>query len=56
VYSVFQHERYITSSDLTKSAVQSAYKKIARIFDASIFCLEELGIWLALKVLALLLL
>ncbi|XP_039686333.1 endoribonuclease Dicer homolog 2 isoform X2 [Medicago truncatula] len=44
-----QHERCITSSDLTKSAVQSAHKKIARIFDASIFCLEELGIWLALK-------
>ncbi|XP_058762785.1 endoribonuclease Dicer homolog 2-like isoform X2 [Vicia villosa] len=44
-----QHELYITSSDLTKSAVESALKKIARIFTASIFCLDELGVWLALK-------
>jgi hypothetical protein len=56
VYSVLQHELEVTSSDFTKSAAESAHKKISKIFNASIFCLEELGVWFALKVLSLLLL
>ncbi|XP_045805970.1 endoribonuclease Dicer homolog 2-like isoform X2 [Trifolium pratense] len=44
-----KHELYVTSSDFTKSAIESAHKKIARIFTSSIFCLDELGVWLALK-------
>ncbi|CAJ2657950.1 unnamed protein product [Trifolium pratense] len=44
-----QHELSVTNSDFTKSAVESAHKKISKTFEASIFCMEELGVWLALK-------
>nr|XP_004486471.1 endoribonuclease Dicer homolog 2 isoform X1 [Cicer arietinum] len=44
-----QHELYVTSSDFTKSAADSAIRKISKIFASSMFCLDELGIWLALK-------
>ncbi|WJX27542.1 hypothetical protein P8452_16351 [Trifolium repens] len=44
-----QHELSVTNSDFTKLAVESAHKKISKTFEASIFCLEELGVWLALK-------
>ncbi|KEH42074.1 endoribonuclease dicer-like protein [Medicago truncatula] len=44
-----QHELYVTSSNFIKSTVDSAHKRIARIYTHSIFCLEELGVWLALK-------
>ncbi|XP_045805840.1 endoribonuclease Dicer homolog 2-like [Trifolium pratense] len=44
-----QHELDVTNSDFTKSAVESAHKKLSKIFNASLFCLEELGVWFALK-------
>ncbi|KEH20231.1 endoribonuclease dicer-like protein [Medicago truncatula] len=44
-----QHELYVTSSNFTKAAVDSAQKKIAKIYTHSVFCLDELGVWLALK-------
>ncbi|GAU25920.1 hypothetical protein TSUD_16580, partial [Trifolium subterraneum] len=49
VVLVSQHELDVTNSDFTKSAVESAHKKISKIFNALIFCLEELGVWFALK-------
>ncbi|KAJ1414388.1 Ribonuclease III domain [Sesbania bispinosa] len=48
-YSVPQHELSLTSSDFTKSVVESANKRITKIFSALMFCLDELGVWLALK-------
>ncbi|MCH92177.1 endoribonuclease dicer 2-like, partial [Trifolium medium] len=44
-----QHQLSVTNSDFTKSAVESAHKKISKTFQALIFCMEELGVWLALK-------
>ncbi|KAJ1420894.1 Ribonuclease III domain [Sesbania bispinosa] len=44
-----QHELSLRSSDFTKSAVESANKRITKIFSALMFCLDELGVWLALK-------
>lgn len=54
-YSVPQHELSLGSSDITTSAVEAAIKRITKRYSALIFCLDELGVWLALKVLALLL-
>ncbi|KAL2341556.1 hypothetical protein Fmac_009496 [Flemingia macrophylla] len=44
-----QHELRLRSSDFTKSAAEFAQKKIIKIFCALMFCLDELGVWLALK-------
>ncbi|XP_020230787.1 endoribonuclease Dicer homolog 2 isoform X2 [Cajanus cajan] len=44
-----QHEFTLRSSDFTKSAAESAQKRITKSFFALIFCLDELGVWLALK-------
>ncbi|CAJ1794964.1 unnamed protein product [Sphenostylis stenocarpa] len=44
-----QHELTLRSSDFTKSTADSAQKRIAKMFCALIFCLDELGVWLALK-------
>jgi len=54
-YSVFQHELTLKSSDFTKSVAESAKKEQQRFFCVLIFCLDELGVWLTLKVLAFLL-
>ncbi|XP_061339730.1 endoribonuclease Dicer homolog 2-like isoform X2 [Gastrolobium bilobum] len=43
-----QHELSL-SSDFTELAAESARKRITKIFSGLIFCLDELGIWLALK-------
>lgn len=50
-YSVSQHELTLRSSNFTKSTVESAQKRITKIFCSLMFCLDELGVWLALKVL-----
>ncbi|WVY94127.1 hypothetical protein V8G54_033215 [Vigna mungo] len=44
-----QHELTLQSSDFTKSVAESAQKRITKIFCALMFCLDELGVWLALK-------
>ncbi|KOM37874.1 hypothetical protein LR48_Vigan03g125600 [Vigna angularis] len=44
-----QHELTLESSDFTRSAAESAQKRITKMFDALIFSLGELGVWLALK-------
>ncbi|BAT84321.1 hypothetical protein VIGAN_04165300, partial [Vigna angularis var. angularis] len=49
-FSVSQHELTLESSDFTRSAAESAQKRITKMFDALIFSLGELGVWLALKV------
>ncbi|KAK7380383.1 hypothetical protein VNO78_32893 [Psophocarpus tetragonolobus] len=48
-YFVSQHKIILRSSDFTKSPAESAQKRITRIFCALMFCLDELGIWLAFK-------
>ncbi|CAJ1962982.1 unnamed protein product [Sphenostylis stenocarpa] len=44
-----QHELTLSCSDFTKSAAESAQKRITKIFCALMFCLDELGVWLTLK-------
>ncbi|XP_019419125.1 PREDICTED: endoribonuclease Dicer homolog 2-like isoform X2 [Lupinus angustifolius] len=44
-----QHEDALINSDFTQSAIDSAQKRIEKILYALMFCLDELGIWLALK-------
>ncbi|KAK7380380.1 hypothetical protein VNO78_32890 [Psophocarpus tetragonolobus] len=44
-----KHEITLRSSDFTKSVAKSAQKRITRIFCDLMFCLDELGVWLALK-------
>ncbi|KAL3025056.1 hypothetical protein AAZX31_04G159200 [Glycine max] len=44
------HELTLRSSNFTKSTVESAQKRITKIFCSLMFCLDELGVWLALKV------
>ncbi|XP_019440116.1 PREDICTED: endoribonuclease Dicer homolog 2-like [Lupinus angustifolius] len=44
-----QHELALRNSDFTESAAESAHKRIEKSFCAIMFCLDELGVWLALK-------
>ncbi|KAK7263739.1 hypothetical protein RJT34_31335 [Clitoria ternatea] len=44
-----QHEVFLRSSDFTESAAVSAHRRIEKIFSALVFCMDELGLWLALK-------
>ncbi|KAK7246161.1 hypothetical protein RIF29_41021 [Crotalaria pallida] len=44
-----EHELSLSDSDFTQSAAESAHKRIEKIFHALMFCLDELGIYLALK-------
>ncbi|CAL0301024.1 unnamed protein product [Lupinus luteus] len=44
-----QHEEALVNSDFTQSAIDSAQKRMEKILFALMFCLDELGIWLALK-------
>ncbi|KAE9594842.1 putative ribonuclease III post-transcriptional gene silencing PAZ-Argonaute family [Lupinus albus] len=44
-----QHDDALIKSDFTQSAIDSAQKRIEKILYALLFCLDELGIWLALK-------
>jgi len=54
-FIVSQHELTLRSLDFTKSAAESTQKRITKMFYALIFSLDELGVWLALKVHAFLL-
>ncbi|KAE9599183.1 putative ribonuclease III post-transcriptional gene silencing PAZ-Argonaute family [Lupinus albus] len=44
-----QHELALRNSDFTESAAESAHKRIEKSFYAIMFCLDDLGVWLALK-------
>ncbi|GAV83983.1 DEAD domain-containing protein/Helicase_C domain-containing protein/Ribonuclease_3 domain-containing protein/PAZ domain-containing protein/dsRNA_bind domain-containing protein [Cephalotus follicularis] len=44
-----KHARSLESSDLNVSAEDSKIKKISKIYSTFIYCLDELGVWLALK-------
>lgn len=37
--------------DLSESNAESIKKKLTKIYNTILFCLEELGIWMAMKVL-----
>ncbi|KAB1200469.1 hypothetical protein CJ030_MR0G007159 [Morella rubra] len=45
-----KHELLLKRFDLRKSGADCISKKISKIFSALIFCLDELGVWLSLKV------
>ncbi|KAL4302013.1 hypothetical protein GQ457_10G025390 [Hibiscus cannabinus] len=47
--TAFQHERLLDNLDLEASAALSAKTKISRRHSALIYCLDELGVWLAFK-------
>lgn len=47
-----QHELSLESLDLSQSTSQSIINKMKKLYSALTFCLEELGVWLALKVLS----
>ncbi|XP_041017414.1 endoribonuclease Dicer homolog 2 isoform X7 [Juglans microcarpa x Juglans regia] len=44
-----KHELSLKKSDLVESTTDSMSKNISKVFSALIFCLDELGVWLALK-------
>ena len=46
----FQHESTIEEPDLEDSASESASKKLSKLFSTFLYCLNELGVWLAFKV------
>lgn len=50
-FSAFQHELSLNSLDLSPSTTESISQKMIKVFTALTFCLDELGVWLALKVL-----
>ncbi|KAK8699344.1 hypothetical protein V6N13_115432 [Hibiscus sabdariffa] len=47
--TAFQHERLLDNLDLEASAALSAKTKISKRHSALIYCLDELGVWLAFK-------
>ncbi|KAA8537034.1 hypothetical protein F0562_029512 [Nyssa sinensis] len=44
-----KHESSLKKSNLSDSAAESASKKLSKLFSTFLFCLNELGVWLALK-------
>ncbi|KAJ7978287.1 Endoribonuclease Dicer-like [Quillaja saponaria] len=44
-----RHELSLRKSDFTESTAVSTHKMISKIFSDLLFCLDELGVWLALK-------
>ncbi|XP_057429681.1 endoribonuclease Dicer homolog 2-like isoform X2 [Lotus japonicus] len=44
-----QHELFLRSTDFTKSATEYAEKRITKFFCSLMYCLEDLGVWLAFK-------
>ncbi|KAK3023834.1 hypothetical protein RJ639_044551, partial [Escallonia herrerae] len=44
-----KHESSIRGSILSASSMESAMKKLSKLFTTLLFCLSELGVWLALK-------
>lgn len=47
---LFQHEHMLEQLDLNESAAVSIRNKISKVHSALMFCLEELGVWLAFQV------
>lgn len=48
---VGKYEVDLKKSDNEESSIQSTVKKIRKIFSTFVFCLDDLGLWLAVKVL-----
>ncbi|XP_019186542.1 PREDICTED: endoribonuclease Dicer homolog 2-like [Ipomoea nil] len=44
-----EHDQYITESNMSESIAESARKRLAKLESTFVFCLVELGIFLALK-------
>ncbi|XP_058216237.1 endoribonuclease Dicer homolog 2 [Rhododendron vialii] len=44
-----KHETALEALNLNESAAESTRKKISKLFLTFLFCLEELGVWLAFK-------
>ncbi|PSS04962.1 Endoribonuclease [Actinidia chinensis var. chinensis] len=44
-----KHESTIEEPDLEDSASESASKKLSKLFSTFLYCLNELGVWLAFK-------
>ncbi|XP_024024528.1 endoribonuclease Dicer homolog 2 isoform X2 [Morus notabilis] len=44
-----KHELSLEKLDLDKSAAESISKKLMKVYSALLFCLDELGVWLAMK-------
>ncbi|KAK3028008.1 LOW QUALITY PROTEIN: hypothetical protein RJ639_040007, partial [Escallonia herrerae] len=44
-----KHESSLRGSNLSASAMESARKKLSKLLTTLLFCLTELGVWLALK-------
>jgi endoribonuclease Dicer len=47
---LFQREHMLEQLDLNESAAVSIRNKISKVHSALMFCLEELGVWLAFQV------
>ncbi|KAK8484509.1 hypothetical protein V6N11_021492 [Hibiscus sabdariffa] len=47
--TAFQHEHSLDNLDLEASAALSTRKKISKTHSTLMYCLDELGVWLALK-------
>lgn len=46
----FQCECKLKQMDLTDSMVESTIKNLTKVHSTLIYCLDELGVWLAFKV------
>ncbi|KAL7252377.1 hypothetical protein ACSBR1_007043 [Camellia fascicularis] len=44
-----KHEFTLKASNLEEHAMDNAMKKLSKLFSSFLFCLNELGVWLALK-------
>lgn len=47
---VFQHTRSLENLDLNEAQAELIRKKVSKINSTLLYCLSELGVWLALKV------
>lgn len=50
-FSASQHETSLKSLDLDNSTEESINKKLMKVYSTFLFCMNELGVWLAMKVL-----
>lgn len=50
VCAAFQHEESLENLDLGDAQAESMKNKMSRIHSNFLYCLNELGVWLALKV------
>lgn len=49
-FTFFQHEVFLETLDLSEHAAESVCSKISKVHSHLMFCLGELGVWLALQV------